>query len=103
MIHCSNRQGKGTNIAINCLDLKPTINLLLPHSISCEVVFFVRLSRAVDTELFYCILSLQHKLWEEHTIKKTFGIVLLLLLGGCAFLVTIVLLLQVVLSLIAAE
>ena len=39
----------------------------------------------------------------EFTIKKTLGITLALVIGGCVVLMTVVLVLQVVLSLLAAE
>jgi len=39
----------------------------------------------------------------DSIIKKTLGISLALLIGGCVILITVVLILQVILSLIAAE
>jgi len=39
----------------------------------------------------------------DFTIKKTLGIILALVTGGCVVLITVVLVLQVVLSLLAAE
>jgi len=39
----------------------------------------------------------------EFAIKKTLGITLALVIGGCVVLMTVVLVLQVVLSLLAAE
>ena len=39
----------------------------------------------------------------EFTIKKTLGIALALVIGGCVVLMTVVLVLQIVLSLLAAE
>jgi hypothetical protein len=39
----------------------------------------------------------------DFIIKKTFGIGLALLISGCVILITVVLILQVILSLIAAE
>jgi hypothetical protein len=38
----------------------------------------------------------------DFTIKKTLGITLALVIGGCVVLITVVLVLQVILSLIAA-
>jgi len=39
----------------------------------------------------------------DFIIKKTLGITLALMIGGCVILITVVLVLQVILSLIAAE
>jgi hypothetical protein len=59
------------------------------------------LPRMIDRCLLCCIL-LFRLLMGEVIIKKTLGITVAVVIGGCVVLITIVLVLQVLLSLLAA-
>ena len=56
----------------------------------------------IDRCLLYCILFFR-LLMGEVISKKTLGITVAVVIGGCVVLITIVLVLQVILSLLAAE
>ena len=60
------------------------------------------LQRLIDSRLFCCILLLPGT-EGDFIIKKTLGITLALVIGGCVLLITVVLVLQVILSLLAAD